>query len=437
MEETEIIKEATFSDLFELNLDRFIEELSALNDTFPMELALLSIKHEQLIEKLKKISTVTEEKDELGEKFEKYKANAENLDEFSKIHKHLQRTSIAEKIIPRNFIVSIVSQYDAFLGELVKSLYEVNPNIIRSCEKDLKIEDLFNYESIDELKEHLIDKEVESLLREEHFEQLKILERRITKVSGNNFSLTTDLPVLPAFVELTQRRNLFVHTNGQANRQYFEARKKWDFQSECSGELNEELKAEPEYCQKAYQVLFEMAVKLTHVLWRKFTPTERENADEHLNQVIYDLLVDEEYDLAIEIANFGTNVIKKFSSEQIRKFIIINKAIAYKMQDKNKDCIKVIKNEDWSIGNEFKLAKLVLEDNFTEAKKLILRIGNTDEILKREAYEKWPLFNKFRKSAEFKTCFKELYGEDFSLEEIRDKVDSETDGKESKNKSRA
>ncbi|MBN2637263.1 MAG: hypothetical protein JXR61_13405 [Prolixibacteraceae bacterium] len=440
MEDTENLKEATFSDLFELNLDNFLEELSALNDTFPMELALLSIKHKQLIEKLEKISIVIEEEEggESESKKVRYKANVENFEEFTEIHKHLQRTDIAKKIIPRNFVVSNVSQYDAFLGELVKTLYEVNSNIIRSCEKDLKIEELFNYDSIEELKEHIVDKEVESLLREEHYEQLKILEKRITKVTGNNFTLTTNLPVLPEFVELTQRRNLFVHTNGFTNRQYLEAKRKWNFQSECTEELSEELGANPKYCERAFQVLFEMAVKLTHVLWRKFVPAERENADDHLNQVIYDLLVDEEYDLAIEIANFGTNVIKKFSSEQIRKFIIINKAIAYKMKNKDKECQKVIKNEDWSIGNEFKLAKLVLEDNFIEAKELMIRIGDTEEILNRKAYEKWPLFRQFRKTEEFKSGYKELYNEEFTVEEIQDKVETEEAKEEKvKKKSRA
>lgn len=418
-EDAEIIEEATFSDLFQININRFIEELSALNDTLPIEIAILSMKHQQLIKKLEKISTVSEETDDSGKEFIRYKTNTDDLDKFSKIHKHIKRTDIAYKILPRNFIVSIVSQYDAFLGKLVKTLYEINPNIIRSCEKELNIKDLFNYDTIDELKDHIVDKEVESLLREEHFEQLKILERRISKVLGNNFTLTTDLPVLASFVELTQRRNLFVHSNGMITRQYLEAKKKWNFGSDCCGELDGELKVEPLYCKKAFQVLYEISVKLTHVLWRKFVPTEREVADEHLNQIIYELLIDNEYTLAIEICNFGTNVIKKFSSEQIRKFIIINKAIAYKMQGKEKDCKKVIKNEDWSIGNEFKLAKLVLEDKFDDAKKLMLKIGASDDVLNKKAYENWPLFKKFRKSEEFKTGYFELYKVKFSIEEVQ------------------
>ena len=415
-EDKEEIREATKSELFEYNLDRFLEELSALNDTLPIQLLLLEFKHKQLIEKLEKISTQEEGEDEQGKKYTSYKVSSDNIEEFPKIHKHLNRTDIAIKIIPRNFIVSIISQYDAFLGDLMRTLYEINPNIIRSSEKEINAEDLFTYETIDELKNHIIDKEVDTLLREGHYEQLLILEKKISVVADKKFTLTTNLPVLSSFIELTQRRNLFVHTNGSSTKQHLEISKKWKFKTECDS-VNQELIANPEYCQKAYSILYEMSVKLTHVLWRKFIPLERKEADEHLNQIIYDLLIDNKYELAIEFANFFTDVIKKFSSEQFRKFVIVNKAIAYKMLDKEKECKQVIKSEDWSIGNEFKLAKLILEDSFVEAKELMMKIGDNDEVVNKKAYENWPLFEKFRLTEEFKSAFLELFKVEFTLEE--------------------
>ena len=51
----------------------------------------------------------------------------------------------------------------------------------------------------------------------------------------------------------------------------------------------------------------------------------------------------------------------------------------------------------------------------------MLRIGETDETLNRKAYEKWPLFKRFRKSTQFKTAYKELFKEEFTLEEIHEK----------------
>jgi len=422
IKEEESTQEITPSDLFALNLDRFLDELSALNDTLPTQMMLLDMKHDKLIERLEKIADAKEEDvDEDGKEIVRYQVTDNGLEKFSIIHKHLNRTEIAQRILPRNFIVSIVSQYDAFLGESVRVLYDINPNLIRSSEKELQIEDLFKYKSIDELKYHIVDKEVDSLLREEHFEQFKILERRITKVFNKEFTLTKGLPVLKEFIELTQRRNLFVHTNGMTTRQYVEIKKKWKFKTECDSSLNQELLANPDYCYGAYEILYEIAVKLTHVLWRKFLPENREQADGNLNQIIFDLLNDNKYQLALTIADFGTDVIKHYSSEQVRKFIIINKAIAYKMLDKDDECKKVIAKEDWSIGNEFKLAKAVLEDNYKNAIKIMLKVGANDELINKKAYKEWPLFGKFRKTKEFKHTYFELFNEKFSLEEIQDK----------------
>lgn len=421
------ISEATNLNLLEINLNQFLEELSALNDTLPTQLTILSFRHKNIIKKLEKISTKTEEKDEKGEVFLRFKSNTEHADEFLEIHKHLSRIDIAKKILPRNYIVSIISQYDAFLGNLVKSLYKINPNIIRSSDKELNIEDLFNYKSIDELKEHIVDKEVDSLLREDHYEQLKILEKRISIVTGKDFTLTTNLPILPKFIELTQRRNLFVHSNGHTTRQYFESKRKWKFTSECNGDLNEELKANSKYCNDAFEILYEIAVKLTHVLWRKFEPEDRENADEHLNEIIYDLLNDNKYDLVIVIANFATDIIRTFSSDQIRKFIIINKAIAYKLQEKEQECKNVLKKEDWSIGNEFKLAKLILEEKYLEAGNLMIKIGTNDELINKKAYLHWPLFILFRKTNEFKESYFKLFNEEYTIEELQSKKDIEKD----------
>lgn len=429
-EEIEEVDEITLSNLFEINLDRFLDEITALNDTLPMQLIILDFKHEKFLKDLEKFSTKSEEIDENGKEFVKYKVNVDDSEKFPLLHKQINRTEIAKKIIPRNFIVSIISQFDAYIGELIRVLYAVNPNIIKSSEKQINADELFNFETIDELKEHIIDKEVDTILREEHLEQLKMLEKRITSVTGKDFTLTSNLPVLSEFVELTQRRNLFVHTNGTISRQYIETSKKWSFKIEKEIKINDELDASIEYCNRAFEILFEMSVKLTHVLWRKFLPTDRIESDEHLNQVIFELLNDNNYNLAITIANFSTDVIKEFSSEQIRKFIVINKAIAYKFLGKQKECNNVIKNEDWTIGNKFKLAKLVLEDNFEEARNLMLKIGGNDDLLNKKAYKNWPLFSEFRKNKIFQDTYLEIFNEEFALEEIQDKKKDVNDDKE-------
>ena len=59
------------------------------------------------------------------------------------------------------------------------------------------------------------------------------------------------------------------------------------------------------YFTRAYEVTFEVGVKLAHVLWRKVRPGERLEADRNLLSIGYELLVEEKYDLARAIHDFG------------------------------------------------------------------------------------------------------------------------------------
>ena len=107
--------------------------------------------------------------------------------------------------------------------------------------------------------------------------------------------------------------------------------------------------------------------------------------------------------------------------------------INFKIYDSANNTVKnVIKKEDWSIGNEFKLAKLVLEENYDEAGKLMIKIGKNDELVNQKAYNKWPLFKLFRKTDQFKASYLELYNEEFTLEELQSKKDKEIEIEEDK-----
>jgi len=417
----EVIEEPTVSELFKLNIERFIDEISALDETLPLQMVMLDFKHKNIIEKLESISESIKEVEEDGEEYLKYKVASDKYIEFSKVNKRIKRLSLAEKILPRNHIVSLVNQYDAYLGELVRILFTVNSNLIRSSQKEIQVEDLFKFDSLDEIKMQILDKEIDSILREEHLEQLKILERKISKLKGKAFTLTTNLPILKDFIELTQRRNLFVHTNGFTSRQYSANKVKFKFDSECSGEINFELKAPREYCKKAFETLFEMSAKLTHVLWRAFAPEEREEADKNLNTLIYNLLQEKRIPLAVTMSEFATTELNKYSSEQVRKFLVINKAIAYKMSGDEQECSVILKDEDWTIGTEFKLAKSVLEKDYKTAATIVEKIGDEDEVFNRTAYREFPLFFKFRETVEFKESYKNVFKEEFALEGMQKK----------------
>ena len=79
----------------------------------------------------------------------------------------------------------------------------------------LHFSELSNFDSIESARSHLIWKEIDSLLRKSHFEHLKWIESKVELDK-----ITTQNQWLNKFLELTERRNLFVHTDGVVNKHY-------------------------------------------------------------------------------------------------------------------------------------------------------------------------------------------------------------------------
>lgn len=60
----------------------------------------------------------------------------------NELRKAVDNSTTAIKIIKRNFLVSIVSQFDTYVGDLIKAIFAVRPEIIQNSEKQLTYADL-------------------------------------------------------------------------------------------------------------------------------------------------------------------------------------------------------------------------------------------------------------------------------------------------------
>src|SRR5258708_31026829 len=98
----------------------------------------------------------------------------------------------------------------------------------------------------------MVEKEIDALLRESHANQLDWLEKKF------NIVLRKDLPAWPVFIELTERRNLFVHTNGVVSRQYLEVCRNHSCQLHEGIRNGESLTLTLDYMSAAYQCLFKL-----------------------------------------------------------------------------------------------------------------------------------------------------------------------------------
>ncbi len=394
-------------------ITEFIAEIESISQIFPPIMGIIGIvgpRNEQKYKSLlDKIGTVISNEAETTI----YSIPIEFHHKVDELKKEIEIYRKANRIVPKSFIVSIISQYDGFLGKLLRELFKYKPEILNASEKKLTYEQLCHFKNIEDAQEYIVENEIGGFLRESHEKQFDWMEKIF------NIELRKNLSVWNCFIELTERRNLYVHCNGIVNEQYLTKCLNCECNSENCPSIGEELIVSPEYFIKATNCIMEIAVKLGHVLWRKVKKEELDYADENLNRIIFDLLINENYELAITMADFAITTIKKHSSEEIKRYMLINKIIALKFSGNKEIALKILNEHDWSACNyKINLAVAVLNENYQEAQNIMKKIG--DEAEMKVAYIGWPLFREFRSKKEFLETYKEIFG--ISFEDIEKNI---------------
>lgn len=332
-----------------------------------------------------------------------------HLRDWKRLVKRYEHFALSRTLLPRSLLVSLISQYDAYLGRVLRTTFLRKPEILNGSEKKISFDALSQFTSIDAAREYILEKEVEAVLRSSHSEQFKWME-------GNfNLPLTKDLASWPAFIELTERRNLFVHTDGIVSSQYMAVCRMHKCKLDDSTKEGKSLDVPQGYFQEAHQSIYEVGVKLGHVLWRKLFPDERALADSNLIRLTYGLLEDGKYDLAIRLLDFACTEFKKYSNEGSQLTLTVNRAQAYKWKGENEKCKKIMRAVDWSAkSDDFKLADAVLAEDWPKSLKMMRRIGKEGAVDQSD-YRDWPLFRELRKQPEFLETYAEIFGLPFPV----------------------
>jgi hypothetical protein len=396
---------------FEREIDSFVVHIESLSKS-------LTPTMDAMVESFKKSSEIIDAfiKNKGVRKTEKdgsesYKIKPADLHQFERNLKAARSAYLAVTNIPQIFLCSLIHKYDAYLGRLLRVAFSVKPEILAASEKTLTYTDLADFTSLTAARESLIEKEVESVIRDSHIDHFNWMENRF------GLPLRKELDVWATFVEITERRNLFVHCDGIVSSQYLKVCKKQGVQLESDLKVGDQLEVDIAYFSKAFDCMLEIGIKLGHVLWRKLQPDDIGSADKALQNTGYELLVEKRFELAKMILRFATETLKNVSSDQIRRTNLINLCTAYKFSGNQQSCIKLLDSEDWTAcAPEFQLAVAVHKDSFAEASAIMEVIGKNGAV-SREQYSTWPLFKTFRQSKEFLSSYRKLFGENFVVPE--------------------
>jgi hypothetical protein len=118
------------------------------------------------------------------------------------------------EMIGRAILIAAESSFEVLFGQLAHVIYAKYPSALSSSDYSFTLDELTKYTSIEDARESLIRRRIDSLLRESLNGWDKWLKRTI------NVSIEQALPNWPATCEIFIRRNMLVHTDGRITERY-------------------------------------------------------------------------------------------------------------------------------------------------------------------------------------------------------------------------
>ena len=398
-------------------VEGFHKQMDAHLNTYPLMISVLLANLKMSIKKRDKY--VDKNKIEVVEKEDNsqvFRVEMPHHQNFQILQNQVEYSMLAIENLFRNTIVAMVGTYDAFVGNIIRLMFRAKPEMLRATGMSMEVAELFSYNDIKEVEACVIEKLVESVLRDSHAEQLSWLEKILGIKTLKEYDHFKD------FIEITERRNLFVHTDGIISRSYLKKCRNVGIIVDAA--LGEKIEAKPEYIIRCHNVIMETGVKLSQVIWRKLN-ISIETCDESLQDVTFDCLNAGHYDLAQVLLKFATNDVKKYSNVDFEWVFRVNHALSYYLAGKKEQSNAIIREKNWSaLDVRYRIAEAVILEKFSDAQKLMHKIGKDEEF--QINYQQWPLFRIFRKSQEFNSSYEEIFGKPFVYEETNGSHVNET-----------
>lgn len=314
-------------------------------------------------------------------------------------------------VLARSLFMQMFSEFDAFMGALLKVIYLKNQDLLKGISREITLRELLEHESIDDVKRSMLEKEIETFRRDSYVEQFASLEKKF-QITLRKFA------EYPEFIELSQRRNIFTHNDGVVSEQYITVceREGWKFAKRPA--TGETLQVDIEYFGRAIRVMSQVGFMLAHTLWSKVFPQEHEELHSSINDRIYQCLEHKRWRLAAELGIFAlSEPMRKGVTEIKLRIRTINVAIGLKFAERDGEARRLLNAGDWTASyRDFKLAILVLEEKYEDAIAIMISIGKSGEILQQSSYYSWPLFHKFRERPEFYSTYEKIYGEPYATQ---------------------
>jgi hypothetical protein len=315
-----------------------------------------------------------------------------------KYHEFIYKMTKAPKIPTKNFeILSnstflILNNYFEFLfADLLTFHFTNNKNLIEEKNITISLTELKNYSNLEEAYNEILFKEVEKLLLDLNFEEIKNYFKKL------GVSLSNDFIDWDFINEIRERRHLLVHNNAIVNKKYI-AKSGNPYKLD----IGEKININPKYLKSAIDEIQIAGVLLIINCWGKWS---KETATDAINEILtfsFNLLVKKKYSMSIKICEYiEKNIIARDDDQENcvtrAKF---NHCIALKRLKKENQLQKKLNEiRTGTLSPIFKVAKNILSNKYDTAIDLFPQAILVDNFI-IDQYLEWPIFEELRTNIE-------------------------------------
>lgn len=334
-------------------------------------------------------------------KAKEFKGQVLNIEQSKKMVEKYQETI---DTMYDNLLISIMIKFENIISDIFRNIISKYTEVYLN-NKNVKYTDILKSNSIEEMKEILIDEEVEIIMRQNIFDWIKILKDK------HGVSIDINNLYFKEFIEAYYRRNILVHNNGIINNDYIIGLKKVGLEVRDSYK-GRKVRIDTDYILKVIDASIYTVFNFVYNIMKLFEDENEDFAGEILNYGM-DLIISKKYKLAKEM--FYKLKDNKKVTEEIRIYSKINYWQTFKW-DNNFDKVKNdVEKFDASANNEtIQLAIYSLLDEYEKSFEIINKRfeNNNKDYELAGMLEEWPIFQGLRKQTEYNNL-KEKYSEVF------------------------
>lgn len=306
----------------------------------------------------------------------------------------------------------LVSTFDELLGLIIKFAIRSKPEILNGIGKNVAYSEIVSAGDFSQLQSEIIDSMIESIMMDPRSTQIEWLEKYFL-----DFKLKEIWSEYNKFIEINERRNIYVHNDGYPSKAYVNRIKSATGKA-ASVDFSKRLRLTSSYFNEASDILTEALIIISQGVTRKILKSNRDaksELDTGFAHAIYELIEEKRYESA---ARVGEIVVRKYPGigELGSRMATINWAIAEKKRGEIEKCNKILDTPEWTASrDEFRLCVSAVKGDIDSVCSYIPKLKDSDWITP-ESYFEWPAFDGLRDKSEFWKALHETYGEHIKFE---------------------